>query len=81
MIFPFGLPYTLWRMVRKKPVCKYCSNELLVPVDSIAGQRLVAIAAGETYVPPPPTGKDIAQEPPAAPMQSDDTPPQEPQVW
>lgn len=42
MIFPLGIPYTLWRMFGKTKICKECSGEILVDVDSMLGLRLLA---------------------------------------
>lgn len=48
LLFPFGLPYSLWRMFAKRtPVCGHCGSVALVPVDSEAGGRLTKIIAGE----------------------------------
>lgn len=41
MIFPLGLPYTIWRSVAGIAVCKQCGNELLIALDSEVGRRLV----------------------------------------
>lgn len=43
-LFPLGIPYTLWRMFSKFPVCGECESEMLVDVDSLMGQRLIQIA-------------------------------------
>ena len=40
--FPLGLPYTLWRMVGKKDVCKQCRGDLLIPVESRLGKTMMA---------------------------------------
>ncbi|MAZ50005.1 MAG: hypothetical protein CME65_15695 [Halobacteriovoraceae bacterium] len=40
MIIP-GLIYSIWRMVNKKKICKSCSSEALVSVNSPVGQQLV----------------------------------------
>ena len=50
MLFPLGVPYTLWRMFSKKPVCRQCGSEMVVPADSIAGLRMTKIVAGESMV-------------------------------
>ena len=47
LCFPFGLPYTIWRMASKYPVCPYCENRALVDADSPAGKRLMSIKIGE----------------------------------
>lgn len=41
LIFPFGLPYTLWRMFSKIPECSECGERLLVKVDSPLGTRII----------------------------------------
>ena len=64
LVFPFGLPYTVWRMVTKRKVCRNCGSEMLVPVESPTGQRLVAIME-----------KELAGEKPAAPMPEETIPP------
>ncbi|NDF12110.1 MAG: hypothetical protein EB060_04780 [Proteobacteria bacterium] len=47
MMFPFGLPYTIWRMVTKIKVCKHCGGQSLLPLSSDAGKRLSEIARQE----------------------------------
>lgn len=42
LLFPLGLPYTLWRIFCKQRVCKSCSSEILIEQDSVVGQRLMA---------------------------------------
>lgn len=42
MSFPFGIPYTLWRMVSKYPVCAQCGSQMLIIADSTVGRRLLA---------------------------------------
>ncbi len=41
MCFPFGLPYTFWRMLSKMPVCKSCSEPFIEPVTSPVGMRMI----------------------------------------
>ena len=42
LIFPFGLPYTLWRMLSTIPVCRHCGNEWLIAANSAVGKKLLA---------------------------------------
>lgn len=37
-----GLIYSFWRLSNKSIVCKVCGNSSLIPVDSPAGQKLLA---------------------------------------
>ncbi len=41
MVFPLGVPYTIWRMFSKIPVCKMCGHEPLIDEESAIGQKLV----------------------------------------
>jgi len=41
VLFPLGIPYSIWRMFGKIPVCKNCSHDLLVDEDSIVGQKMM----------------------------------------
>lgn len=41
MVFPLGVPYTIWRMFSKIPVCKMCGHEPLINEESLIGQKLV----------------------------------------
>lgn len=73
MVFPLGLPYTIWRMFSKQPVCKQCGSDVTVRADSIMGLRLARLAAtghdlpaiGQVNMPqepvlqPRPTGKTV----------------------
>jgi hypothetical protein len=42
MVFPFGVPYTIWRMFGKIKVCKACGSQMLIPAESTVGRRLLA---------------------------------------
>ncbi len=39
--FPLGIPYTLWRMLSKYPVCPQCGNTTLIESDSVVGMKLL----------------------------------------
>src|SRR5689334_6206208 len=84
LLFPLGLPYTLWRILAPRtPVCKHCGSESLLPVDSIAGQRMVKIAAGEDVtmsaeIPRQPVPKQPAL---ASPEEPKPKPKVDPKVW
>ncbi len=41
LLFPLGVPYTLWRIFCKQKVCRSCGSEILIDQDSIVGQRLI----------------------------------------
>lgn len=41
MVFPLGVPYTLWRMFNKIKVCKMCGHDPLIEEDSIVGQKMI----------------------------------------
>ncbi|MEI7670116.1 MAG: hypothetical protein WCJ33_08545 [Pseudomonadota bacterium] len=43
MIFPFGIPYTIWRILNKQSICMQCDSEVIVSADSIAGLRMIKI--------------------------------------
>lgn len=40
-VFPLGVPYTIWRMFSKIPVCKMCGHEPLIDEQSVVGQKLM----------------------------------------
>ena len=42
LMFPFGVPYTIWRMLAKTKVCKSCGGFGLIDEDSTVGLRLMA---------------------------------------
>lgn len=42
LLFPLGIPYTLWRIFSKIPVCNSCGHDMLIAENSIVGQRLIA---------------------------------------
>ncbi len=52
LLFPFGLPYTLWRMLSKIPICRHCGNDLLIGVNSAVGQKLMAKLNEDLLSPP-----------------------------
>jgi hypothetical protein len=90
LVFPLGVPYTLWRMLAvRTPVCKHCGNEALVAADSVAGERLVKIAMGEIgpqltapetprHEPPPASKSSLELD---RPPEKKARPPQDPNVW
>lgn len=41
LLFPLGIPYTLWRMASKIPTCSHCDSEELTGRDSAIGRKLV----------------------------------------
>jgi hypothetical protein len=70
MIFPLGLPYTLWRIVSKIRTCRHCGCPV-VPVNSNEGRRLEAmemaalgpIAPIKPKAPPPPKAEPVKPAP------------------
>ena len=80
LMFPLGLPYTLWRMLSKKPACSQCSGEHFVLLDSIAGQRMLKIIAGENVAPTPETDSERPL-PKSPPTEKPPRPPQDPNAW
>ncbi|NBX03018.1 MAG: hypothetical protein EBR02_02915 [Alphaproteobacteria bacterium] len=86
MCFPLGLPYTIWRMIAKKPACRHCDGEMLILADSVAGQRLVKIAAGESVIaasthaiPEQYNVDEVTEE--VKPTEKKSRPPQDPNTW
>ncbi len=49
-IFPLGLPYIFWRMTGKKDVCKECSSEILIPLESRLGKAMAANEGREVFL-------------------------------
>ncbi len=41
LLFPLGIPYSLWRMCNKIKVCPDCESDLLVSSDSALGKRIL----------------------------------------
>lgn len=39
-MFPFGIPYSIWRFATKIPQCRHCGNTMIAPVDSPLGKQL-----------------------------------------
>ena len=42
LLFPLGLPYSIWRMLSRYNVCRHCGNGLLIDTQSAVGKKLVA---------------------------------------
>lgn len=42
IVFPVGVIYLIWRLTTKHYGCPNCGSELMVPVDSPVGKKLVA---------------------------------------
>jgi len=47
MLFPFGLPYTFWRMFSKYNICRYCGEKFLISTNSQSGKRLATLMGAE----------------------------------
>lgn len=47
LVFPLGLPYTLWRVGFKTAICKQCAGSHLVDAQSPSGRKLIALIIGE----------------------------------
>jgi len=80
--FPLGLPYTIWRMFSKKRICPNCENDFIISADSVAGQRLVLIAAGED--PNPiilPNKQEIKPQASEQSVEQKSKPYQDPNLW
>lgn len=43
LVFPLGVPYTLWRILSKRRLCRHCGSDDLHPVGSAMGKRLMDI--------------------------------------
>lgn len=43
LVFPLGVPYTLWRILSKRRLCRHCGSHDLHPVTSAMGKRLMDI--------------------------------------
>jgi hypothetical protein len=70
MLFPFGLPYTLWRMLSKTRECRHCACTAVVKLKSPMGKRLLALEArelGEMPIVPQTAIKSAAPPEPAPP--------------
>lgn len=70
LVFPFGLPYTIWRMFSKIPVCKQCQSTELVDAESMVGIRLMAAMIGEEI--PPESTQESPQAVSSVPVLSPD---------
>lgn len=78
MVFPLGLPYTLWRMLCKIPVCGECRHPTLIPLDSAVGQKLLAKFNEEMGVLPV---KQVLPPMPVAVVPSGPRPVVDPEAW
>tara|TARA_B100001123_G_scaffold449911_1_gene617450 strand:- start:3172 stop:3534 length:363 start_codon:yes stop_codon:yes gene_type:complete len=38
MVFPFGIPYSMWRMLTKRKVCRECGTTNVLDADSPEGE-------------------------------------------
>lgn len=47
LCFPFGLPYTIWRMACKTSICPHCGSAFLTSTKTAVGKRLVGIERKE----------------------------------
>lgn len=47
LIFPLGIPYTIWRMLTKINICRHCDEQFLVSVNSPTGKKLIEITEAE----------------------------------
>lgn len=65
MLFPLGIPYSLWRMAHKYPVCRHCGGRQLMDTASQIGNKL---ARHHTEIP--------VVAPPAPPVTAPAIPPQ-----
>jgi hypothetical protein len=41
LFFPLGIPYTLWRILSKRKVCKQCGGTHIVDMDSPSGEMMM----------------------------------------
>lgn len=79
LMFPLGIPYTLWRMFGKIPVCKGCGHDMLIDEESPVGQRMLERIYGvSTPTLKPEGGKAM---PPAPPPPKTVMQPREPKPW
>lgn len=40
-LFPVGIPYTIWRMLKKTKVCAACESSFLVDENSVLGSQIL----------------------------------------
>ncbi len=80
MLFPFGLPYTIWRMFSKYNICRYCDEQFLISVNSQSGKRLVELMAENDKDETLPTPSK-ATESPAPSAEKPHRKPQDPNIW
>jgi hypothetical protein len=88
--FPLGIPYTLWRMFGKIPLCPHCKQEAIDAetavgkrlmqkmednlVNSIAGSGHSSIKAAPIARPAPPPAAPVEPPPPPKPERAPRTP-------
>lgn len=66
MMFPFGLPYTFWRMLTKIPQCRHCDSRDIYPVTTAMGKRLLA----DPVITPPPLSPSVGLPHPLLPAKA-----------
>ena len=87
LCFPLGLPYTLWRMLSKYPVCRNCGNPMLIDSRSRVGQRILfetrrKFGEDEASEPLPPSMPAAPAPVAAAPVKErSPRPPADPDKW
>ena len=47
MMFPLGLPYTLWRMLSKQRICAHCTSQYLQSITSPIGMKMIEAMSKE----------------------------------
>lgn len=69
MLFPLGIPYSIWRICAKDKLCTQCGNEILIGDDTLLGLQMIAQELGEEGAfkrPPRMTNADMPEQSPAA---------------
>ena len=84
LLFPFGLPYTFWRMLSKYNTCRYCDDQFLISVNSPSGKKLTKLMLDNESIQQP-ANLPIISEP--LPITQEKEPgktgrkPQDPNAW
>lgn len=86
LVFPLGIPYTVWRMFGKISICPHCEKET-INAEGTVGQRLIqkmedellaSIAAGGGAAQPTPLTPITHPAPPPVAAQLSEHPPRAP---
>ncbi len=88
MAFPFGLPYSLWRMLTKTSECAHCSSKLIYTTTSLQGHKMLLLLEDQVNGASKADIAEISADPTSTPQFQHPNPPEarqkvapDPSVW